>query len=340
MSSVDPHWPDSIQALYEHASGAPADAALTARPQWTEQLSDWVRRATLEERERARTATWARLDAGTRSSGELLFLLLYSGELLWPYSEAPRELLRRLLSRQEQLVQGLRAQGQGEGVEPLTRELDAELSKVLARYLKRHPDELKRLVAGVRCTFDGRVLCFNDTVSVDLKLLLGPDKRLIGRLDQLRELLPHLREGRDKLMAFIRERAAKIPWRECRDILEEKLFQLVASAPSPGEPRGFLGCYPHGRREARWCTRAGLLLARHLEEGGAVAVIDNLSEVLASFEAPVEGLRGALHAVVTSLHDERELASHRRVLDTCRERLVPKAEPGLALGWLWVEERL
>jgi hypothetical protein len=340
MPSVDPHWPDSIQALYEQASGATADAVLTSRPQWAEQLADWVRRATLDERERAQAATWARLDTGSRSPGELLFLLVHCGELLWPYSEAPRELLQRLLSRQEQLVQALRGEGQGEALAPLTREVDAELSKVLARYLKRHPDELRRLVSGVRCTFDGRVLCFNDTVAVDLKTLLGSDKRLIGRLDQLRELLPHLREGRDKLVAFIRERAAKIPWRECRDILEEKLFQLVASAQGPGEVRGFLGCYAHGKREARWCTRAGLLLARHLEEGGAVAVIDNLSEVLVSFEAPVEGLRASLNAVVASLHEERELTSHRRVVDTCWERLVPKAEPGLALVLLWVEERL
>ena len=341
MLSGEHPWPDSIQALYDQVAAATPEAVLASRPQWAEQLIEWLRQARLDERERARTATWARLDTGDRSPGELLFLLAYCGELLWPYSEAPRELLQRLISRRTQLVQGWREEGRGEEVEALARQVEAELSKVLSRYLKRHPDELRRLVGGVRCTFDGRVLRFNESVEVDLKVFLGPDKRLIGRLDQLRELLPHLREGRDKLVTFIRERATRIPWAECRDILEEKLFQLVASAEGLGELRGFLGCYAHGKREVRWCSRASLLLARNLEEGGALSVIQNLSELLAHFEAPVEGLRGALHALVASLHDGKgEYERQRRVTDTCWEHLVPKAEPGLALVLLWVEEHL
>jgi len=114
----------------------------------------------------------------------------------------------------------------------------------------------------------------------------------------------------------------------------------VASAEGLGELRGFLGCYGPGRREARWCSRASLLLARNLEEGGAVSVVQNLSELLGQFEAPVEGLRGALHALVSSLQDKGEYARRRQVADTCWEHLVPKAEPGLALVLLWVEEHL
>ncbi|WP_434382677.1 hypothetical protein [Melittangium boletus] len=339
-------WPDPLQALYAQVAGATPEALLASRPQWAEQLSDWLRRATLEEREQARSATWTRLDTGTRSPGELLFLMAHCGELLWPYSDAPSELLQRLIARRAQLVQSWQEDGRGESEEvgALTRQVEGELGKVLARHLKRHPDALRRLVGGVRCAFDGRVLRFNDGVKdgveVDLKVLLGPDKRLIGRLDQLRELLPHLREGRDKLVTFIRERATRIPWAECRDILEEKLFQLVASAEGPGELRGFLGSYPQGKREARWCARASLLLARNLEEGGSVSVIQNLSELLGNFEAPVQGLRGALHALVASLHGPGEYTRRRRVADTCWEHLVPKAEPGLALVLLWVEEHL
>jgi hypothetical protein len=333
-------WPDSIQALYEQVTGSSPESVLSSRPQWTERLSEWVRSATLDEREMARAATWSRLDAGPRSPGELLFLLVHCGELLWPYTEPPRELLPRLIARQEQLVQALKGEGQGEAVEPLVHQVDGELSKVLARYLKRHPEALRELVSGVRCTFDGRVLRFNETVELDLKVLLGSEKRLIGRLDQLRALLPHLREGRDKLVGFIRERAAKIPWRECRDVLEEKLFQMVASPEGRSELRGFLGCYSNGRGEARWCTRASLLLARNLEEGGALAVIENLSELLAYFEAPVEGLRGAVQALVTSIHEDKDLGRHRLVADKCWEHLKPGSEPGLALVLLWLEERI
>jgi hypothetical protein len=333
-------WPDSLQALYEQVAGSSPEALLGSRPQWTERLAEWVRSATLDERELAQEATWARLDSGSRSPGELLFLLAHCGELLWPYSEPPRELLQRLTSRQEQLVQALKGEGQGEAVEPLVREVEAELSKVLTRYLKRHPEELAALVNGVRCTFDGKVLRFNGTVELDLKVLLGSERRVIGRLDQLRALLPYLREGRDKLVAFIRERAARIPWRECRDILEEKLFQMVASPEGRSELRGFLGCYAQGKGEARWCSRASLLLARNLEEGGALAVIENLSELLAYFEAPVEGLRGALQALVVSIHEDKELDRHRLVADKCWERLKPEEEPGLALVLLWLEERI
>jgi hypothetical protein len=333
-------WPDSLQALYEQVAGSSPEVLLSSRPQWTERLAEWVRSATLDERELAQEATWARLDSGSRSPGELLFLLAHCGELLWPYSEPPRELLQRLTSRQEQLVQALKGEGQGEAVEPLVREVEAELSKVLTRYLKRHPEELAALVNGVRCTFDGKVLRFNGTVELDLKVLLGSERRVIGRLDQLRALLPYLREGRDKLVAFIRERAARIPWRECRDILEEKLFQMVASPKGRSELRGFLGCYAQGKGEARWCSRASLLLARNLEEGGALAVIENLSELLAYFEAPVEGLRGALQALVVSIHEDKELDRHRLVADKCWERLKPEEEPGLALVLLWLEERI
>ncbi len=340
MFSGNDKWPDSLQALYEQVAGSSPEALLGSRPQWTERLAEWVRSATLDERELAQEATWARLDSGSRSPGELLFLLAHCGELLWPYSEPPRELLQRLTSRQEQLVQALKGEGQGEAVEPLVREVEAELSKVLTRYLKRHPEELAALVNGVRCTFDGKVLRFNGTVELDLKVLLGSERRVIGRLDQLRALLPYLREGRDKLVAFIRERAARIPWRECRDILEEKLFQMVASPEGRSELRGFLGCYAQGKGEARWCSRASLLLARNLEEGGALAVIENLSELLAYFEAPVEGLRGALQALVVSIHEDKELDRHRLVADKCWERLKPEEEPGLALVLLWLEERI
>jgi hypothetical protein len=340
MLSRDDTWPESIQALYEQVAGSTPEAVLASRPQWTEQLAEWVRGATLDERETAQAATWSRLDSGDRSPGELLFLLAHCGELLWPYSEAPRELLQRLLARQEQLVQAMKAEGQGEAVEPLVRQVEAESSKVLARYLKRHPEELVTLVSGVRCTFDGKVLRFNDTLEVDLKLLLGTERRVVGRLDQLRALLPYLREGRDKLVGFIRERAAKLPWRECRDILEEKLFQLVATPGARSELRGFLGSYAQGKGEARWCTRASLLLARNLEEGGALEVIENLSELLAYFEAPVEGLRGALQALVASIHEDRELERHRLVADKCWEHLKPGKEPGLALVLLWLEERI
>ncbi|QRK04007.1 hypothetical protein JQX13_27390 [Archangium violaceum] len=333
-------WPESIQALYEQVAGSAPEAVLSSRPQWSEQLAEWVRNATLDEREMAQSAAWSRLDTGSRSPGELLFLLVHCGELLWPYSEAPRELLQRLITRQAQLVQALKDGGQDEAVAPLVRQVEAELAKVVSRYLKRHPEELVTLVSGVRCTFDGKVLRFNDTVEVDLKVLLGSERRVIGRLDQLRALLPYLREGRDKLVAFIRERAAKIPWRECRDILEEKLFQLVAAPESRGELRGFLGSYAQGKGEARWCTRASLLLARNLEEGGPLAVIENLSELLAYFEAPVEGLRGALQALVASIHEDKELARHRLVADKCWEHLEPKKEPGLALVLLWLEERI
>jgi hypothetical protein len=340
MLPHDDTWPESIQALYEQVAGSTPDAVLSSRPQWTERLAEWVRGATLDEREMARVATWSRLDSGDRSPSELLFMLVHCGELLWPYSEPPRELLQRLLSRQEQLVRALKAEGQGEAVEPLVRQVEAELSKVLSRYVKRHPEELVALVSGVRCTFDGKVLRFNDSLEVDLKVLLGSERRVIGRLDQLRALLPYLREGRDKLVGFIRERAAKIPWRECRDILEEKLFQLVAAPGTRSELRGFLGSYAQGKGEARWCTRASLLLARNLEEGGALEVIENLSELLAYFEAPADGLRGALQALVASIHEDKELARHRLVADKCWEHLKPEKEPGLALVLLWLEERI
>jgi hypothetical protein len=340
MFSSNDKWPDSLQALYEQVSGASPEAVLSSRPQWSERLAEWVRGATLDERELAQAATWSRLDSGPRSPGELLFLLAHCGELLWPYSEPPKELLQRLTSRQEQLIQALRGEGQGEAVEPLVRQVDAELSKVLTRYLKRHPEGLVDLVRGVRCTFDGKVLRFNDTVELELKTLLGSENRVIGRLEQLRALLPHLREGRDKLVGFIRERAAKLPWRECRDLLEEKLFHLVASPEGQGELRGFLGCYAQGRKEARWCTRASLLLAGNLEGAGPLAITENLLELLAYFEAPVEGLRCALQALVVSLHEEKELERHRLVADKCWERLAPEDEPGLALVLLWLEERI
>ncbi|SET99935.1 hypothetical protein SAMN05443639_106240 [Stigmatella erecta] len=333
-------WPASLQALYEQVVAAPREAVLAARPQWAEQLGAWAQRASLDEREIARVATWSRLEAGPRSAGELAFLLSHCGELLWPYSEPPAQLLQRLLVRQGQLLQGLKAEGPDEALTPLTRQVSAELSKVVLRYLKRHPEALLSLVGGVGCTFDGRVLRFQGEVEVDLKVFLGPAKRLTGRLDQLRMLLPHLREGRYKLVGFIRERASKLPWRECRDILEEKLFQVVTAPDSQAELRGFLGCYAKGKGEARWCTRASLLLARNLEEGGPLAAVENLSELLVYFESPVQGLRGALQALVAGLSGAPDIGRHRRVADTCWEHLKPKEEPGLALVLLWVEECL
>ncbi|HSP81958.1 MAG TPA: hypothetical protein VLQ93_25785 [Myxococcaceae bacterium] len=335
-------WPESLQPLYAQVVGASPEEALASRTQWTERLAEWVRGATLDERTLAQSATWSLLDTGSPSPGELLFLLAHCGELLWPYSEVPRELLLRLGARKEQLVAALQAEGKGEAVEPLVREVEGELSKVLARYLKRHPEGLLSLVDGVHCTFDGKVLRFHGGVDLELKGYLGPEKRAqgLGRLEQVRLLLPSVQEGRERLVNLLRERAAKLPWKECRDVLEEKLFQLVALPGSRSELRGFLGSYASGRREARWCARASLLLATNLEEGGPLPVIENLCELLAYFEAPVEGRRGALQGLVASVHEEKELERHRLVADRCWEHMKTEDEPGLALVLLWLEERI
>jgi hypothetical protein len=333
-------WPESLKPLYEQAASAAPEGMLASQGQWSERLAEWVRAATLEERLTAQAAALSQLGTGDRSAGELLFLLAHSSELLWPYPEAPRELLHRLTSRQAQLVQSLQGQGTPEALEPLTRAVAAESSKVLARYLKRHPEGLLALVEGVRCTFDGKVLRFDGAVELDLKAFLSSERRSIARIDQLRLLLPHLAEGRDRMLDFIRERAGRIPWRECCDFLEEKLFQRVLSPEGRSGLRGLLACYPNGRNEARWCSRASVLLARHLEEGGAPAVLENLCELLVFFtQPPADGLRGALQALVASRQGVKDLGPARLIADHCWERLRPK-EPGLLGVLLWVEEGL
>src|SRR5688500_8233281 len=118
MLSGNDKWPDSLQALYEQVAGASPEAVLASRPQWSEQLAQWVRGATLDERETAQVAAWSRLDSGTRSPGELLFLLAHCGELLWPYSEPPPELLQRLTSRQGSSSRRSRVKGRARPSSP------------------------------------------------------------------------------------------------------------------------------------------------------------------------------------------------------------------------------
>ncbi len=333
-------WPESLKPLYEQAASAAPEGVLSSQGQWSERLSEWVRGATLDERLTAQAAALSQLGTGDRSAGELLFLLAHSSALLWPYPEAPRELLHRLTSRQAQLVHSLQGQSAPEALEPLVRAVSAESSKVLARYLKRHPEGLLALVEGVRCTFDGKVLRFEGAVELDLKAFLASERRSIARLDQLRLLLPHLAEGRDRMLDFLRERAGRIPWRECCDFLEEKLFHLVLQPEGRGALRGLLACYPNGRNEARWCSRASLLLARNLEEGGSRAVLENLCELLVFFtQPPADGLRGALQSLVASRQGVKDLEPARLIADHCWERLRPK-EPGLLLVLLWAEEGL
>ncbi|MCP3137593.1 hypothetical protein [Pyxidicoccus xibeiensis] len=335
-------WPESLRPLYEGVAGTPAAQAVAASVQWRESFAQWVRGASLEERTVAQAAAWARLDAGERTPGELLFLLTSCGELLWPYAAPPPGLLGRLLWRREAVVGALSEAGDAEGSERVRRETDAVVSTVLTRYLKRHPESLQALVGDTPCTFDGRALRFQGAVEVDLKQVLGTGAKSISLLEQLRALLPTTpAEGRDRLAEFIRSRAARIPWREASEVLAERLFALATSPEGRSGMSGFLACYPGGRREPDWCARAGMLLSRTLEAGGPPAVVENLCELLARFDAPpVDGLRGALGALVGGdFESAADLGPVRFVLDHCRATLR-KGEPGLVLALLWLEERL
>ncbi|MBZ4420136.1 hypothetical protein [Myxococcus sp. RHSTA-1-4] len=335
-------WPESLRPLYEGVTGTPAAEAVAASAHWRESFAQWVRGASLEERTVAELAAWARLDSGERTPGELLFLLSSCGELLWPYAAPHSGLLRRLLWRQESMLGALQDTGDSEGVTRLRRETDAVMSTVLTRYLKRHPESLLTLVEDTPCTFDGRALRFQGSVEVDLKQVLGPGAKSIGLLEQLRALLPTTpAEGRDKLAEFIRSRAARIPWREASEVLAERLFSLATSPEGRSGMSGFLACYPAGRREPDWCARAGMLLSRTLEVGGPAEVVENLCELLARFDAPpVDGLRGALGALVGGdFEATADLGPVRFVLDHCQATLR-KGEPGLVLTLLWLEERL
>ncbi|MBU8897003.1 hypothetical protein KRR26_15395 [Corallococcus sp. M34] len=343
MSSfVESGWPESIRSLYEQVAQVSPAEAVDASAGWRETFAQWVRGASLEERTQAQAAAWARLSPGERTSGELLFLVSTCSELLWPYAEPPAGLLRQLLARQAEAVHALIAAGDGGGALRVRRETDASMSTVLTRYLRRHPESLLALVEGVPCTFDGRALRFQDVVEVDLKQVLGTGVKSVGLLEQLRTLLPDTREeGRDRLADFIRTRAARIPWAEASEVLGERLFALAMSPEGRSGMRGFLACYPNGRKEPDWCSRAGMLLARTVEVGGPQAVVENLCELLTLFDSsPVDGLRGALGALVQSdLEAAADLHHARFVLDHCQATLR-KNEPGLALTILWLEERL
>ncbi|TSC25912.1 hypothetical protein [Corallococcus sp. Z5C101001] len=340
--SVEASWPDSLQALHARVAAAAPLEAVASSADWREDFARWVRGASLEERTRAQAAAWERLSPGERTPGELLFLLSTCSELLWPYAEPPPGLLKQLLARQRDAVSALREAGDSEGADRIQRETDAALSTVLTRYLKRHPDALSALVRGVPCTFDGRALRFQDAVEVDLKQVLGAGPKSVGLLEQLRALLPDTREeGRDRLSEFIRTRAARVPWREASEVLGERLFALATSPDGRSGMRGFLACYPNGRKEPDWCSRAGLLLARTVEVGGPPAVVENLCDLLTLFDAPpVDGLRGALGALVQSdFETAADLGHARFVLDHCHGTMR-KNEPALALALLWLEERL
>ncbi|MCY1042330.1 hypothetical protein OV208_13475 [Corallococcus sp. bb12-1] len=340
--SAEVGWPESLQPLHAQVAAALPQEAVALSAGWREDFARWVRGASLEERTRAQAAAWERLSPGERSPGEVLFLLSTCSELLWPYAEPPPGLLGQLLARQREAVATLREAGDAEGSERIQRETDASLSTVLTRYLKRHPDALQALVRGVPCTFDGRALRFQDAVDVDLKLVLGAGPKSVGLLEQLRALLPDTREeGRDRLAEFIRTRAARVPWREAREVLGERLFALATSPEGRMGMRGFLACYPNGRKEPDWCSRAGLLLARTVEVGGPPAVVENLCDLLTLFDSPpVDGLRGALGALVQSDFDAAADLGHARfVLDHCHGTMR-KNEPALALALLWLEERL
>ncbi|AKF82237.1 hypothetical protein MFUL124B02_26545 [Myxococcus fulvus 124B02] len=335
-------WPESLRPLYEEVASTPTTEAVEASARWNTSFADWVRGASLEERTLAQLAAWERLARGERGLGELLFLVGSCSELLWPYAAPPAGLLERLLSRQGAMLELLRGTGEPEVAARVLRESEAALSTVLTRYLKRHPDSLLSLVGNVPCTYDGRALRFLDSVEVDVKRVMASGNKAIGMLEQLRLLLPATAEaGRDKLAEYIRTRASRIPWQEASEVLAERLFALATSPDGRGAMRGFLACYPNGRKEPEWCARAGVLLARTLEVGGSPAVVENLCELLARFDAPpVDGLRGALGALVGSDFDTlTDLGPVRFVLDHCQANLR-KGEPGLVLTQVWLEERL
>ncbi|GHG83991.1 hypothetical protein [Comamonas sp. JC664] len=335
-------WPESLRPLYETVTGTPVAEALAASTQWRESFAGWVRGATLEERTLAQAAAWSRMDAGERTPAELLFLLSSCSELLWPYAAPPQGLLPRLMWRQEVMLAALLEAGDAEAVARVRRETEATVTTVLTRILKRHPESLRALVGDAPCTFDGRALRFHGAVEVDLRQVLGTGARSVALLEQLRALMPATAaEGRDRLAEFIRTRAARLPWKEASEVLAERLFTLATSPDGRGGMSGFLACYPAGRKEPDWCARAGLLLSRTLEVGGPPEVVENLCELLARFDAPpVDGLRGALGALVGgSFESAADLRPVRFVLDHCQATLR-KGEPGLVLTLLWLEERL
>ncbi|AGC46138.1 hypothetical protein MYSTI_04849 [Myxococcus stipitatus DSM 14675] len=335
-------WPESLRSLYEGvASTSDAEAVAASVPR-AESFAQWVSGASLEERNQAQLAAWARLAQGERGLAELMFLVGSCGELLWPYEVAPSGLLERLLSRQAAMLSSLRAAGELEVATRLLRETEATVSSVLTRIVKRHPDSLGALVGRVPCTFNGSVLRFMESVELDLKRVMATGAKAIGMLEQLRALLPATAEGgRDKLAEFIRSRASRIPWAEASEILAERLFSLATAPEGRGGMRGFLACYPNGRKEPEWCERAGVLLARTLEVGGSPAVVENLCELLGRFDSPpVDGLRGALGALVGSEFEATaDLGPARFVVDHCLATLR-KGEPGLVLTLVWLEERL
>ncbi|WP_342374434.1 hypothetical protein NVS55_24085 [Myxococcus stipitatus] len=335
-------WPESLRPLYEGVAATPDAEAVAASVQRAESFAQWVSGASLEERNQAQLAAWARLAQGERGLAELMFLVGSCGELLWPYAVAPSGLLERLLSRQAAMLSALRAAGEMEVATRLLRETEATVSSVLTRIVKRHPDSLGALVGRVPCTFNGSVLRFMESVELDLKRVMATGAKAIGMLEQLRALLPATAEGgRDKLAEFIRSRASRIPWAEASEILAERLFSLATAPEGRGGMRGFLACYPNGRKEPEWCERAGVLLARTLEVGGSPAVVENLCELLGRFDAPpVDGLRGALGALVGSEFEaSADLGPARFVVDHCLATLR-KGEPGLVLTLVWLEERL
>ncbi|WIG97848.1 hypothetical protein [Myxococcus sp. SDU36] len=335
-------WPESLRALYEAVTGTPAAEAMAASTQWRESFASWVKGASLDERTLAQAAAWSRLDEGERTLGELLFLLSSCSELLWPYAAPPRGLLPRLMARQETMLAALREVGDADTAARVRRETEATVTTVLTRILKRHPDALQSLVGDAPCTFDGRALRFHGAVEVDLRQVLGTGAKSVALLEQLRALMPATAaDGRDRLAEFIRTRAARLPWREASEVLAERLFSLATSPGGRGGMSGFLACYPGGRKEPDWCARAGMLLSRTLEVGGPPEVVENLCELLSRFDAPpVDGLRGALGALVNGdFEASADLGPVRFVLDHCQATLR-KGEPGLVLTLLWLEERL
>ncbi|MCP3103522.1 hypothetical protein LZ198_32025 [Myxococcus sp. K15C18031901] len=335
-------WPESLRSLLERVASTPTAEAVAASVEWKAAFAHWVSGASLDERTAAQVAAWGRLSGGACSPAELLFLLSSASELLWPYTARTSGLLARLRARQAEVLGALSALGDAEAESRVRRETDAATSTVLTRFLKRQPESLSALVGGVPCTFDGRALRFQGTVEVDLKQALATGVKSIGLLEQLRALLPATaEEGRDRLADFIRTRAARVPWEEASEVLAERLFSLATSPEGRGAMRGFLACYPNGRKEPDWCARAGVLLARTLEAGGAPQVLENLCELLGRFDTPpVDGLRGALGALVNSDFDRvPDLAPMRFVIDHCLATMR-KGEPGLVLTLLWLEERL
>ncbi|AEI67847.1 hypothetical protein [Corallococcus macrosporus] len=338
----DARWPESLRPLYESVTGTPVAEAVAASTRWREDFSRWVRNASLDERTLAQAAAWSHLDEGERTPAEALFLLSSCSELLWPYAGSTPGLLPRLMARQEALLAALSEAGDADTAARVRRETEATVTTVLTRILKRHPDALQSLVGDAPCTFDGRALRFHGAVEVDLRQVLGTGAKSVALLEQLRALLPATAaDGRDRLAEFIRTRAARLPWREASEVLAERLFALATSPDGRGGMSGFLACYPGGRKEPDWCARAGLLLSQTLEAGGPPEVVENLCELLARFDAPpVDGLRGALGALVNGdFEAAADLGPVRFVLDHCQATLR-KGEPGLVLTLLWLEERL